>query len=166
MQGWSFVDEFDGVVACGDEHSSQDVVGAEIVGRLAVYVYAPALYNVLETENNKEGYVDYDNKVLERLERSGFGNIRYAASVNDYKPGDIMNNDEHMWIVVGSCDDGSVVGLEVVECQYFGVGILYKLHLADEPAVTECGVATHGCWLVLLQVEHQVACVEHIKYGV
>lgn len=68
-----------------------------------------ALYNVLETENNKEGYVDYDNKVLERLERSGFGNIRYAASVNDYKPGDIMNNDEHMWIVVGSCDDGSVV---------------------------------------------------------
>jgi glucan-binding YG repeat protein len=70
-----------------------------------------AMYNVLETENNKEGYVDYDNKVLERLENNGYGTIRYAASVNDYKPGDIMNNDEHMWMVVGSCDDGSVVVL-------------------------------------------------------
>ena len=68
-----------------------------------------ALYNVLETKNNRPGYVDYDNKVLERLQGQGFGSLTPAPSVSDYKPGDIMNNDEHMWIVVGSCDDGSVV---------------------------------------------------------
>ncbi|MBR6402784.1 MAG: N-acetylmuramoyl-L-alanine amidase family protein [Eubacterium sp.] len=68
-----------------------------------------ALYNVLETKNNRPGYVDYDNKVLERLQSSGYGTLKMASSVSDYKPGDIMNNDEHMWIVVGSCDDGSVV---------------------------------------------------------
>ena len=68
-----------------------------------------ALYNTLETENNKEGYVDNDNKVLEKLEKQGYGTLTMAKNVKDYKPGDIMKTPDHMWIVVGPCSDGSVV---------------------------------------------------------
>ncbi len=67
------------------------------------------LYNTLETENGKEGYVDYNNKVLERLQKEGYGTLTMAANVQDYKPGDIMKTPDHMWIVVGPCSDGSVV---------------------------------------------------------
>ena len=68
-----------------------------------------AIYNTLETENGKEGYVDYENKVLERLASAGYGTLTYASNVTDYKPGDIMKSSGHMWIVVGTCSDGSVV---------------------------------------------------------
>lgn len=68
-----------------------------------------AIYNTLEKENGKEGYVDYKNKVLERLEKEGYGTLTLANGVKDYKAGDIMKTDSHMWIVVGSCEDGSVV---------------------------------------------------------
>ena len=67
------------------------------------------LYNTLETEDGKEGYVDYNNKVLERLQSEGYGTITKASNVTDYKPGDIMKTPDHVWIVVGPCDDGSVV---------------------------------------------------------
>ena len=67
------------------------------------------IYNTLETEDGKEGYVDYENKVLERLQAAGYGTLTYASSVTDYKPGDIMKSSGHMWIVVGTCSDGSVV---------------------------------------------------------
>ncbi len=68
-----------------------------------------ALYNTLETENGKEGYVDYYNRVLERLVSDGYGTLTKSASVKNYQPGDIMKTSSHVWIVIGSCDDGSVV---------------------------------------------------------
>ena len=68
-----------------------------------------AIYNTLETENGKEGYVDYYNRVLERLENAGYGKLTMSYNVTDYKPGDIMKSNGHMWIVIGSCSDGSVV---------------------------------------------------------
>ena len=68
-----------------------------------------ALYNALETKNNQPGYIDYEDKVLEGLRDKGFGKIINASSVADYKAGDVMSSDTHTWIVVGSCDDGSVV---------------------------------------------------------
>ncbi len=68
-----------------------------------------AIYNTLETEDGNEGYVDYYNRVLEKLEEAGYGTLTMASSVTDYKPGDIMKSNGHMWIVIGSCEDGSVV---------------------------------------------------------
>ena len=67
------------------------------------------LYNTLETENGKEGYVDYNNKVLERLQSEGYGTLTMSSNVTNYKPGDIMKTPDHVWIVVGPCEDGSVV---------------------------------------------------------
>ncbi|MCR5214227.1 MAG: hypothetical protein K6E10_07405 [Eubacterium sp.] len=68
-----------------------------------------ALYNTLETEDGNAGYVDYYNRVLERLEREGYGTLTMASGVTDYKAGDIMKTASHVWIVIGSCQDGSVV---------------------------------------------------------
>lgn len=67
------------------------------------------LYNTLETENGKEGYVDYNNKVLEKLQSKGYGTLNMSSNVTNYKPGDIMKTPDHVWIVVGPCEDGSVV---------------------------------------------------------
>ena len=67
------------------------------------------LYNTLETEDGNPGYVDYNNKVFFGLESKGYGTMTAPSSVKTYKPGDIMTSSSHMWIVLGSCSDGSVV---------------------------------------------------------
>ena len=67
------------------------------------------LYNTLETTDGNPGYVDYNNKVFFGLADKGYGTMTAPGSVKDYKPGDIMTSSSHMWIVLGSCSDGSVV---------------------------------------------------------
>ncbi len=69
------------------------------------------IYNTFETENGKEGYVGGATGFAKRLADLGLGtwtqNVAGPAAV--FLPGDIMSLNGHVWISLGTCDDGSVV---------------------------------------------------------
>lgn len=67
------------------------------------------IYNLLNTENGKTGYVMLAEKMAKKFADMGFGKYTPAKSVQDFKAGDIMSNKKHVYIVLGSCNDGSVV---------------------------------------------------------
>lgn len=71
------------------------------------------VYNVLNTKNNKKGYVYSASKQAKKFSQMGFGSYRSAKKVKSYHAGDIMSSTckccGHVWIVVGQCKDGSVV---------------------------------------------------------
>jgi len=71
------------------------------------------VYNVRNTENNKKGYVYSASKQAKKLSKLGFGKYTDRKKVKDYKPGDIMSSTcgccGHVYIVIGQCEDGSVV---------------------------------------------------------
>ena len=68
-------------------------------------------YNTFETENGKEGYVGGATGFAKRLADLGLGtwtqDVAGPAAV--FLPGDIMSLNGHVWISLGTCDDGSVV---------------------------------------------------------
>ena len=74
-----------------------------------------ALYNTLETKEGEAGYVSDAAGIAKRLYECGFGewtqDIKAPDGKNGYemRPGDIMSTDGHVWISLGTCDDGSVV---------------------------------------------------------
>lgn len=70
-----------------------------------------AVYNTLETENGKEGYVYSSSKMAEEYAKRGLGTFTAVEDVTDYKAGDIMSRQGHVWIVVGTASDGSVLML-------------------------------------------------------
>ena len=69
------------------------------------------IYNTFETENGKEGYVGGATGFAKRLADLGLGtwtqDVTGPAAV--FLPGDIMSLNGHVWISLGTCDDGSVV---------------------------------------------------------
>lgn len=69
------------------------------------------IYNVLNTTDNHKGYVYSASKQAEKFAKSGFG--AYIKNVKNYQAGDIMSSTcsccGHVWIVIGECEDGSVV---------------------------------------------------------
>ncbi|MBR1865097.1 MAG: hypothetical protein IJ801_01170 [Lachnospiraceae bacterium] len=71
------------------------------------------VYNVLNTKNNKKGYVYSASKQAGQFAKLGFGSYTPADKVTEYQAGDIMSSTctccGHVWIVVGACADGSVV---------------------------------------------------------
>ena len=76
------------------------------------------IYNTFETENGKEGYVGGATGFAKRLADLGLGtwtqNVEGAGTGADavdpvILPGDIMSLNGHVWISLGTCDDGSVV---------------------------------------------------------
>ena len=69
------------------------------------------VYNLLETENGKEGYVVKSSEMAKFLAQKGLGEYTENAKVVDWKPGDIMSMKGHVWMSLGSCEDGSVVVL-------------------------------------------------------
>lgn len=108
----------------GDENKADPKTSYYPYGGYNEYYYAGldcsgylgwAIYNVLETESGKEGYVGGSTGFAKRLSEMGFGewtqDIKAPAKDNDYvmKPGDIMSINGHVWISLGTCSDGSVV---------------------------------------------------------
>jgi hypothetical protein len=69
------------------------------------------VYNVLQTRNNKPGYVYLADVEGQRYSRMGLGTWTSRKRVTDHIPGDIMEGDEHIWISLGQCKDGSTVVL-------------------------------------------------------
>lgn len=67
------------------------------------------VYNVFETENEKEGYVYSSTDVAKTYASLGFGEYRPAKEVTEWKPGDVASMSGHVWICLGTCQDGSVL---------------------------------------------------------
>ena len=55
------------------------------------------------------GYVMKASKMASSFARYGWGTYKSAAGIKDFKAGDVMSSSTHVYIVVGSCQDGSVV---------------------------------------------------------
>ena len=70
-----------------------------------------AVYNALETENGRPGYVMASTKMAKTYADMGLGTYIPAAEMISWQAGDIMSMKGHVWIVVGQCDDGSVLFL-------------------------------------------------------
>lgn len=68
-----------------------------------------AVYNVLETENGKDGYVCSSTKMAEEFSSRGLGEYIPASKMSRWQAGDIMSMKGHVWIAVGMCEDGSVL---------------------------------------------------------
>lgn len=74
-----------------------------------------SIYNTMETEEQKEGYVGGSTGFAKRLGEKGWGtwtqDIKAPDGQNGYemKPGDLMSINGHVWISLGTCEDGSVV---------------------------------------------------------
>ena len=70
-----------------------------------------AVYNVLETENGRPGYVMASTKMAQVYADMGLGTYIPASEMKTWQAGDIMSMKGHVWIAVGQCQDGSVLFL-------------------------------------------------------
>lgn len=71
-----------------------------------------AVYNTVETENNKAGYVTYAETITQTLaQKAGFGTVKSCDVNTKLYPGDIvsLNAYGHTWISLGQCSDGSAL---------------------------------------------------------
>lgn len=68
-----------------------------------------AVYNVLAPEADSRGYVMSSTIMAEEFSNMGLGEFTAAGDVTDWKPGDIMSMNGHVWIAVAQCEDGSVL---------------------------------------------------------
>lgn len=69
------------------------------------------VYNLLETESGKEGYVVSATQMAKFLSEKGLGEYTKNLAVKDWQAGDVMSMKGHTWLSLGSCEDGSVVVL-------------------------------------------------------
>lgn len=68
------------------------------------------IYNAFNSESGHSGYVMKADKMAQTFAVDyGWGTYTPAASVRDYRAGDIMSSSGHVYIVAGQCEDGSVV---------------------------------------------------------
>lgn len=67
------------------------------------------IYQTMERENGREGYVMPAKDMAENFAARGWGNLREHDRVADHCPGDIMSGRDHVWISLGTCADGSVL---------------------------------------------------------
>ena len=67
------------------------------------------IYNVFEKEDGKPGYVNFADEQIDDFVRFGWGEKIPAHAINSYECGDIMASAGHIYVVFGSCQDGSVL---------------------------------------------------------
>ena len=67
------------------------------------------IYNVFHDKDGQKGYVMLAEKMAKEFSKQGFGTFTPAKLVKNYRAGDIMSNKYHVYIVIGTCSDGSVV---------------------------------------------------------
>lgn len=67
------------------------------------------IYNVMETRSGRDGYVMKAATMAANYAKRGWGPFSKPGEVRQWRAGDIMSMDGHVWLVIGSCEDGSVV---------------------------------------------------------
>ena len=68
-----------------------------------------AVYNLLETENGRPGYVMSSTQMARGLSEMGLGQYIPMGELDGVRPGDILSMEGHVWIALGTCEDGSVL---------------------------------------------------------
>mgnify|MGYP000963260587 CR=1 FL=1 len=69
-----------------------------------------AVYNVMNTESGKDGYVGVSTNTAKRLaEDYSYGTWTRDFDSSSFKPGDVFSLLGHVWICLGVCGDGSLV---------------------------------------------------------
>ena len=68
-----------------------------------------AVYNLLETENGRPGYVMPSTQMALGLSQMGLGEYIPVGQLQDFRSGDIVSMEGHVWIVLGTCEDSSVL---------------------------------------------------------
>ena len=66
-----------------------------------------AIYNTFETENMQDGYVTSSTSMAKKLAGRGYGD--WTQDISAMKPGEIMSLNGHVWISLGTCNDGSTL---------------------------------------------------------
>lgn len=67
------------------------------------------IYNTVNTQNNKDGYVMYADQMAKEFADRGWGTYTYRNQISGYKPGDILSSSGHVYMVLGAGADGSLV---------------------------------------------------------
>ena len=67
------------------------------------------VYNTLETENGNEGYVMKAESMARVFASYGFGKYFHRETAYKWCPGDIVSMEDHVWMSLGQCSDGSVL---------------------------------------------------------
>jgi len=65
------------------------------------------VYNTFEQENGKEGYVTQSTDMAKSFAERGWGT--FIENPKEFLPGDIVSMEGHVWICLGTCEDGSVL---------------------------------------------------------
>ena len=69
-----------------------------------------ALYNTFENRPGQDGFVMSATGMAKSLAEKGFGKrTQDISGGNALRPGDVVSISGHVWISLGSCEDGSVV---------------------------------------------------------
>lgn len=65
------------------------------------------LYNTFEVRAGRPGYVIASTDMAESLAQRGWGKL--VKNPREFLPGDIVSMEGHVWISLGTCEDGSVL---------------------------------------------------------
>ena len=74
-----------------------------------------AVYNTVNTEDDGEGYLTNSRNMAKSFADRGWGTVTKEVKKpenrkdSEYHPGDIFSIDGHVWICIGTMDDGSMV---------------------------------------------------------
>ena len=97
------------------------------------------IYNTMETASDHDGYVMLSGEMAQTYASYGWGTYLTKDQVKDYLPGDIMSNEGHVYIVLGSCEDGSILlvhssppGVRICGTDNFGTCTSQAITLADQ----------------------------------
>lgn len=108
----------------GDEDTKNPSNSYYPYGKWNQYCYAGAdcsgyvgwvIYNTLNKESGKDGYVMGATKMAKIFAENGWGtwtqDVKIPTNHDDsnFKVGDIFSMNGHVWISFGTCDDGSIV---------------------------------------------------------
>ena len=67
------------------------------------------IYNVMHTQSGGAGYVQDATTMAQSFAGRGWGTKTQSIRREDFRPGDIMSMNGHVWICLGACADGSLV---------------------------------------------------------
>lgn len=75
------------------------------------------IYNAFNTKSGNSGYVCLAQTMTRVFANKGWGSYTAAGAVKNFRAGDIMSTSAgHVYIVLGSCSDGSVVFIHSSPC--------------------------------------------------
>ncbi len=65
------------------------------------------VYNTFENESGQIGYVTTSTDMAKSFAERGWGTL--LENPKEFLPGDVVSMDGHVWISLGTCEDGSVL---------------------------------------------------------